>query len=295
MKKVVLSLLITLTLFTLAGCGRKADITIASKPMTEQFILAEMLIMLIENETDLTVRHEEGIGGGTTNIHPAVLKGEIDLYPEYTGTGWMQVLGEEFIADPDELYNAVKTAYDEEFDITWTGLYGFNNAFGLAIDRTIAEDLGITTYSDLFAKGTHLRFAANYDFYEREDGYDGLVEAYGASFENTYEMQIGLVYNAVGAGQADVAVIFTTDGRIAEHDLVVLEDDLHYFPSYYAATLVRNETLESHPELLDALELLTGSISDQEMTHMNYLVEIEGQDPRQVARDFLLEKGLLSE
>jgi len=295
MKRLIMLFLFAISVFTLAGCAQKPDITIASKPMTEQFILAEMLTLLIENETDLTVRHEEGIGGGTTNIHPAVLKGDIDLYPEYTGTGWMQVLDEDFIGDPDELYAAVKEAYADEFDIHWTGLYGFNNAFGIAMDRPLAEELGITTYSDLFAKGTHLRFAANYDFYEREDGYDGLVETYGGSFENTYEMQIGLVYNAIGAGQADVAVIFTTDGRIEEHDLLVLEDDLHYFPSYYAATLVRNETLALHPELLDVLELLTGRISDEEMTHMNYLVEIEGEDPRNVARDFLVEKGLLTE
>ncbi|TVP85744.1 MAG: glycine/betaine ABC transporter substrate-binding protein [Acholeplasmataceae bacterium] len=291
--KLLMVLLLLFAGLMISGCRQRADIVIASKPMTEQFILAEMLIALIETHTDLSVEHRSGIGGGTTNIHPAMISGDIDLYPEYTGTGWMQVLQLEFIADPTALYLAVKEAYDEEFDITWTGLYGFNNGFGIAMKRSLAESMGISTYSDLFEKGLALRFAANYDFYEREDGYPGLTATYGAAFDETFEMQIGLVYTAIGADQVDVAIIFTTDGRLEQYDLVVLEDDLNYFTSYDAATLVRNETLEKFPELLAVLEMLTGQISDAEMTNLNYQVEIEGLDPKVVALNFLNSKGLL--
>jgi glycine betaine/choline ABC-type transport system substrate-binding protein len=293
MKKLYTLLVILFTVFMLASCQDEPEITIASKPMTEQYILAEMLTILIEENTELKVSHKQGIGGGTTNIHPAMINGEIDIYPEYTGTGWLQVLKRESINDPDLLYTSVKEAYSEEYAIHWSGLYGFNNGFGIAMKRSLAETLGITTYSDLFEKGLDLQFSANYDFFEREDGYNGLTAAYGASFENTSEMQIGLVYTALSADQTDVAIIFTTDGRLEQYDLLVLEDDLNYFTSYFAATLIREETLEKYPELEEIIEMLTGMISDADMTLMNYKVEINSEDPKDVARDFLISKGLI--
>ena len=294
MKKIIILLLLIFGL-SLTGCQQKADIVIASKPMTEQFILAEMLILLIEQDTDLKIEHKQGIAGGHTNIHPAMLKGEIDIYPEYTGTGWMQILGNEFIGDPETLYESVKDAYNQTFNITWSGRFGFNNAFGIAMRRSLAESMDITTYSDLFVKGLDLRFAANYDFFERTDGYPGLTDTYGGTFNQVFEMQIGLVYTALGNEQVDVAIIFTTDGRLEQYELVVLEDDLNYFTAYQAATLIRNETLEKFPELLDIIEKLADQISDSDMIYLNYLVEIEKQSPRQVALDFLISKGLMTE
>ena len=293
MKKISALFLLMVALVLPASCQKKADIVIASKPMTEQYILAEMLTQLIQKHTDLRVEHKQGIGGGTTNIHPAMINGTVDLYPEYTGTAWLQVLKNQAINDPAELYDAVKTAYSEDYQIHWSGLYGFNNGFGIAMRRNQAQTLGIATYSDLFEKGLSLRFAANYDFFERADGYTGLTTTYGATFSTTSEMQIGLVYTALEASQVDVAIIFTTDGRLEQFDLLVLEDDLQYFTSYYAATLIRQSTLEKYPALEAILEMLTGKISDQEMTHLNYLVEIDMQDPKEVATTFLTSKGLL--
>jgi osmoprotectant transport system substrate-binding protein len=289
-----MSLLVLLVLvFGLASCEPKDQVVIASKPMTEQLILAEMFTLLIEANSDISVKHLPGIGGGTANIHPAMIKGEIDIYPEYTGTGWMQVLKEEYIEDPMELYDSVKAAYDETYSIRWLDLYGFNNTYGLAIRRELAELYDIRTYSDLLAYDQDLVFGANYDFYEREDGYPGLQEAYDIDFGTLVELEIGLKYQAIGEKEVDVTNIFTTDGRLEAYDLVVLEDDLNFFPSYYATTLVRNETLEKYPELLDILNVLGNQISDTEMIHMNYLVETDNLDPKKVAQDFLIEKGLL--
>ena len=289
----VIIVVLVLTLAVMAGCrAKEKKVVIASKPMTEQYILVEMLTYLIEANTDITVEQKMGIGGGTSNIHPAMISGEIDIYPEYTGTGWLFVLKQELINDPVALYQATKEAYDSEYDITWSNLYGFNDTYGLAMKKEKAEALGIKTYSDLAAASADLNLGAEYDFYEREDGYPGLVEVYGFDFGKTTELDIGLKYQSITSDEVDVINVFSTDGRLAEANLVVLVDDKNFFPSYYCATLIRNETLIEYPELAEVLAMLDGAISDEEMTYLNYLVEIKNEDPKQVALDFLIEKGL---
>ncbi len=294
MRKILSLLLLTLIVLTVQACGEEEDtIVIASKPMTEQYILVEMLTLLIEDNTDLNVDQQLGIGGGTSNIHPGMISGEIDMYPEYTGTGWLFVLEEELITDPDELYTQVKDAYLEEFDIVWTEQYGFNNTFGLAVTQALADEHNLETYSDLAAISSDLTLGAEYDFYEREDGYPGLQETYGFDFGTTTELDIGLKYQAIGSDQVDVINIFSTDGRLEEYNLKVLEDDLNFFPPYYAATLVREEILDDYPELEDVLAMMDGLISNEDMTYLNYRVEINNDDPKVVAREFLEDKGLL--
>jgi len=279
-----------------AGCAKEGkSVVIASKPMTEQYILVEILTFLIEDNTDIAVEQKMGIGGGTANIHPAMLSGEIDMYPEYTGTGWLFVLKKDLINDPQALYEATKEAYDQEYDITWSGLYGFNDTFGIAMKKDLAAELGIETYSDLAAVSPGLTLGAEYDFYEREDGYPGLESVYGFDFGKKTELDIGLKYQSITSDEVDVINVFSTDGRLEEAGLVVLKDDKNFFPSYYCATLVRNDTLARYPELAGVLAMMDGMISDGEMTYMNYLVEIENQDPKIVARDFLIEKGLYEE
>jgi len=296
MKKIVISLVVILMVVALlftAGCTKsEKKVVIASKPMTEQYILVEMLTYLIEGNTDITVEQKMGIGGGTSNIHPAMLEGEIDIYPEYTGTGWLFVLKEELINDPTELYNATKEAYEEDFEIVWSELYGFNDTFGIAVKQELAEKLGIKTYSDLAKASPDLNFGAEYDFYEREDGYPGLETVYGFDFGEKTELDIGLKYQAISSDQVDVINVFSTDGRLKEANLVVLEDDKNFFPSYYCATLIRKDTLKKYPELKKVLAILDNQISNDEMTYLNYLVEIENKDPKAVAMDFLVEKGL---
>lgn len=311
MKKLIIMMTLLTMVLAMAACGTEAPVTtteggtattaaaedkkivLASKPMTEQFIIAEMLIALIEQETDIEVEHKEGIGGGTSNIHPAMISGEIDMYPEYTGTGWMFVLEQELINDPTELYEAVKDGYKEDFNVTWSSLYGFNDTYGIAMKRELAEEMGIVTYSDLAAKGGALTFGAEHDFFEREDGMPGITAEYGFDFDKEVGMDIGLKYQAISAGEVDIINIFSTDGRLKEHDLIVLEDDHNFFPSYFAATLTRQETLDMYPELMDVLDMMTDIIDNDEMTNMNYQVEIEKMEAEEVARNFLSEKGLL--
>ena len=303
MRKTIMFLGIVLLLGALVvsgGCSQElADeektVVIASKPMTEQYIIVEMLTYLIEDNTDISVEKKLGIGGGTSNIHPGMINGEIDIYPEYTGTGWLFVLKNELINDPTELYLATKEAYQTEYNIFWSELYGFNDTFGIAMKEDLAEELGIETYSDLAAASADLTFGAEYDFYEREDGYPGLQDVYGFDFGDTRELDIGLKYQAISSDEVDVINVFSTDGRLEEAGLVVLTDDLNFFPSYYCATLIRQETLDMYPELADVLAMMDNQISDEEMTYMNYLVEIQNEDPQDVAKDFLIEKGLYEE
>lgn len=172
-------------------------------------------------------------------------------------------------------------------------MYGFNNTYGLVVRREIAEKYNLQTYSDLKPIAKNLVFGAEYDFFEREDGYEALCETYGLDFERTMDMDIGLKYQAINQGEIDVMVIFTTDGQLSTSDVVVLEDDKHFYPSYICGNVIRTEVLDQHPELQAVLEKFDHLITDQDMAAMNYAVESEGQEPRDVAYDFLRSQNLL--
>ena len=273
--------------------GREKDtLKIATKPMTEQYILGEMLDIMIEQDTNMKVEVTQGVGGGTSNIQPGMEKGEFDLYPEYTGTGWNMVLKKDGLYNED-LFKDMQKEYKEKLDMQWDGMYGFNNTYGLAVRREVAEHYDLKTYSDLKDVASQLVFGAEYDFFEREDGYDALCKAYGLEFKSTMDMDIGLKYQALNQGKIDVMVIFTTDGQLSVSDAVVLEDDQHFYPSYLCGNVVRSQVLKKHPELKDVLKKLSGTISDQDMAQMNYAVESEGKEPRAVAEKFLQDAGLL--
>jgi glycine betaine/choline ABC-type transport system substrate-binding protein len=179
------------------------------------------------------------------------------------------------------------------YNMVWLDRYGFNNTYALAMPMTMADELGIETYSDLGKASSGLVFGAEYDFYERDDGYEALAEIYGFDFKDKKELDIGLKYQAVGTGEVDVINAFSTDGLIQEYEMKVLVDDQLYFPAYQAATVIRGETLEKYPELEDVLNMMSGIISDDEMVEMNYRVEKLNDDPAVVAREFLEMKGLL--
>lgn len=295
MKRILAGLILTAILLTLTACSSQEPktVVIASKPHSEQYILAEMLSLLIENHTDIKVEKKLGIGGGTSNIHPAMLSGDFDIYPEYTGTGLLFVLKEDLITDSDELYKRVQDRYLEEYNIKWLGLYGFNNTYALAVKESTAQTYNLETYDDLALASKDLVFGAEYDFFERDDGYEALKDVYGFEFKDTKEMDIGLKYEAIGSDEVDVINAFSTDGLIKQYNLKVLEDNKNFFPAYQAATLIRKETLDKYPEIEEVLEKLTGQISDDEMIQMNYQVEKENMDPRDVAEQFLKAKGLI--
>ena len=293
--KLINSIMAVLLALCITGCsgGEKKSVVVASKPHTEQFILAEMISQLIEKHSQIKVERKFGIGGGTANIHPAMVKGEIDIYPEYTGTGWLYVLKREPLADAQEVYQKVSDEYHRQFNIKWLGMYGFNNTYALAVPKELAEKWHLETFSDLAQYSNRMTLGAEYDFFEREDGYNGMVRAYGFQFKGRKDMDIGLKYEAIKSGQVDVINAFSTDGQLQQYQMKVLRDDRNYFPTYYAATLVREETLKKFPELENVLNRLRGQINDQEMTEMNYQVEIAKKEPAAVAKQFLQRKGLL--
>ena len=267
-------------------------INIATKPMTEGYILGQMLTELIEQDTDLKVNITNGVGGGTSNIHPAIVKGEFDLYPEYTGTSWEAVLKKEASYDESK-FDELQKEYKEKYNLEYVNLYGFNNTYGLAVNKDIAEKYNLKTYSDLATVSNNLIFGAEYDFFEREDGYKELQKVYNMNFKKQIDMDIGLKYQAMKDKKIDVMVIFTTDGQLAISDVLVLEDDKKMYPSYRAGTVVRSEILSEYPELKPVLEKLNNILDDKTMADLNYQVESKGKKPEDVAREYLQEKGLL--
>ena len=269
-------------------------IHIATKPITEQFILGEMLKAVIEDRTDYTCELTKGIGGGTSNIMPAMESGDFDLYPEYTSTGYVLVLGHEAKGvDDDEMWDALLKEYHEKLGMTWVGRYGFNNTYCLTVRGDIAREYGLRTCSDLAPVSGEVIFGGNPDYLEREDGFPAVCETYGYDFKEVKSIDIGLKYAALANASIDVTNGYTTDAQLGVQDVVALEDDLHLQVNYFCSTVVREDTLEKYPGLEDALMLMDGILSDSEMASLNAKVEVDGQDEAKVAREYLTEKGVL--
>lgn len=277
----------------MTGCGSKDTIVVGSKDFSENIILGEILSQLIENKTDLQVKRKLNMGGTFINFE-ALKKGDIDLYAEYTGTGLTAQLKMGVLSDPDETYKIVSEGFDKQFDIKWLEPLGFNNTYAIAVTREAANKYGLETCSDLIGVSQNLVYGGENEFFNREDGFEGFCKLYGVSFKGDPKMMnVSLKYQAIGNGDMDVTDAFATDAEIKKYDLQVLKDDLNFFPPYYAAPIVRNETLKAHPELEEVLNLLAGQISDEEMTDLNYQVNVDQKEVAQVATDFLKSKGLL--
>lgn len=293
-KLAILSLLLVLAggAYAFFESTKTAVIRIATKPMTEQLILGEMLKLLIEQDGHLQVALTPGVGGGTSNIMPAMENGDFDIYPEYTGTGWLQVLKRTDAYD-ESRFGELKEEYRKRYQMEWLGMTGFNDTFGIAVRRDLAERYQLKTYSDLARVAPQMNFGAEYDFFEREDGFPALCRAYGMNFGSTIDMDIGLKYQALDEGKLDSMIVFTTDGRLSKVNGLVLEDDKSFFTSYECGMVVREEALAAHPELRALLAHFDGLISETEMARMNDAVESGGEEPRAVARRFLEEKGVL--
>ncbi|HBE9528967.1 TPA: ABC transporter permease subunit [Clostridioides difficile] len=288
------SLILIVTIFTsyLLNPSKTQTIHIATKPMTEQYILGEMLDILIEKNTGLNVEITQGVGGGTSNIQPAMENGEFDIYPEYTGTGWNMVLKKNELYT-ESMFNKLQSEYKTKLKMQWAGMYGFSNNYALAVRKEVADKYNLKNISDLKDVSSKLTFGAEYDFYEREDGYTPLCNTYGLNFKDTVDLDIGLKYQAINEGKIDVMPIFTTDGQYSVSDVVVLKDDKNFYPSYQCGNVVRSEVLEENPELSKVFKMVGDILTDKEMAKMNYDVENNNLEPREVAREFLNKKGLL--
>ena len=300
--KILGLILITgLLLSTVAGCGgssptassgRDGTLTIGSKNFTENIIMAEIMAQTVEANTSLKVERKLNLGG-TLICWEGLKKGELDMYPDYTGTGLMAILKREVITDPDEVYDIVQQEYNKQFKIKWLKPVGFNNTYATAVTKEFAKKHALNTTSDLKAHAGDLVFCAEQEFFNRNDGFQGFCQAYGLKFKDTKAMDIGLKYKAVADGKVDVIDAFSTDGELVSYKMKVLEDDQNFFPPYYCAPVVRMDTLEKHPELEDVLNKLAGKISDEDMQQMNYKVKEKGLTPADVAAEFLKAKGIV--
>lgn len=277
-----------------AGNEAQEPVKIATKPMTEQFILGEMLKKLIEEKAGYEVELTKGIGGGTSNIQPAMEKGEFDLYPEYTSSGWILVLGHKAgeVSD-DKMLAKLQEEYEEKFDMTWVRLYGQNNTYAVVVREDTAKKYNLETCSDLAAVSDQLVFGGNPDYIERADGLPGMSAAYGFQFKEIKDIDIGLKYQALRNGDIDVTNGYTTDAQISQDDVRALKDDKSYQVNYFCSTVVRKDALEKYPKLKETLELMDGILTDQKMAELNYQVEEEGRDEAEVAEEFLKTSGLL--
>lgn len=272
---------------------KQGDIVIGGKNFTEQTIIGEIAALLIEGQMDLEVERKFHLA---TNLPMKLLiAGELDLYLEYTGTGYVDVLGKPYNQQtPDEIYRYVKDNYTRKYDAEWLSPLGFKNTYTLTMRREHAEQLNINSISDLADHKDVLRACFDPALLDRNDGYKGLSDFYGFEFEQSPgQLAIGLMYKACAEGRVDVIDAFSTDGRIAKFDLKILEDDRRFFPPYDAAFVVRNKALQKHPKLQGTLELLARKIDNRTMQELNYKVDVEGQKEKEVARQFLISMGLI--
>jgi osmoprotectant transport system substrate-binding protein len=272
------------------ACSRQSHVVVGCKNFTEQIILGELIAQQIENKTHLPVERRFYLGG-TYIAHQSMLAGRIDIYPEYTGTALTAVLKQPPASDRKAVYDRVRSEYEGRFGLTLGLPLGFNDTFAIEVRGEDARRLHLRTLSQAAQYTPQWRAGFGYEFMERPDGYKGLVATYGLHFAAPPRiMDLGLLTRALKDHQVDVIAGNMTDGLIPTLDLFVLQDDKHYFPPYEAAPVIREQTLAEHPELRPVLEELAGKISDTEMRELNYEVDGEKRDVKEVVRQFLQTK-----
>jgi osmoprotectant transport system substrate-binding protein len=278
---------LSLLALLLSGCmPRSSGVTVGSKNFTEQLVLGELLAQYLGRSTAPIDRRF--YLAGSYICHQALLAGRIDMYVEYTGTALVAILKEKPVSDHAAVFNTVKDLYSRRFGLEVFPSLGFDNTFAMAMRGADARRLRLKTLSDAAAISSQLRLGVGYEFLERPDGYKGLATKYGFKFaESPRVMDLGLLYRALQNNQVDMVAGSNTDGLIAALDLVVLEDDKHYFPPYDAVPIVRRATLDRHPEVAAALNRLSGRITAEDMRRMNYAVDGEKKDAAAVVKDFL--------
>jgi len=268
----------------MAQDGDKPSVRLGSKGFTEHLIITEMMALLLEDEG---YEVEQTNLENTAIVHQALVSDEVDAYVEYTGTALTAVLQQPAQSDPQAVYELVKQAYAEQFQVRWLDPLGFNNTWALMMTRERATELGITKVSDLIGKAEDLTFGATQEFFGRPDGLEGIQAAYGFDFAEERGMDPAIAYQAVDEGEVDIIAGFSTEGQIPALDLLVLEDDRGFFPPYFAAPVVREDLLAEDPAIAEIMNRLAGRINDQVMANLNLQVDQGGQEPRDVARAFL--------
>lgn len=271
-----------------SGGGASGAIRVGSKNFAEDITIAEIYAAALERAKIPVERH---MNLGSTQIATAAMqRGDIDLYPEYTGTGLIDVLRKPPMHDAQQIYNTVKSAYERQYGLTWLQPSPMNDSQGLATTQEIAQRYNVRTLSQCAKAASQLRLAAIAEFLTRADALPGLQKAYGGFiFKSNRTYEIGLQYQALLSGDAEVATAFTTDSQIGTENLIVLQDDLHFWPAYNVAPVVRVAALKAHPEVTSVLNKISPLLTDTVVRQLNYQVNVQHADPSEAAQQFLKE------
>jgi osmoprotectant transport system substrate-binding protein len=274
------------------GCARQSRIVVGSKNFTEQLVLGEIIARHLEKRLGVTVERKLNLGG-TLLAHQALINGEIDLYPEYTGTALMAVLKLPPASDSDKVFQTVRKQYRERFQVDWMEPLGFENTFAIVIRGEDARTRGIETLSEAQHWQPGWNLGAGYEFQHRSDGLPALSATYSIRFSKPPRfMDLGLLHQALTQNQVDMVAASSTDGMLSKLDVLVLGDDRHAFPPYQAGIAVRQQSLKQFPALAGALRSLSGRFSEQQMRRLNYLVDVEHRPLAEVAAGFLESAGI---
>lgn len=267
-------------------------VRVGSKNFTEQFILGEMYAAAFE-ANGIKVERKINLGG-TLIAHKALVSNEVDLYPEYTGTALNSVLKAPVISDPDAVYKQVKEFYEKEFEVTWLKPSGINNGYAMLVRPETASQYELKTLSDLAKVSKQLKIGAGPEFADRKDGLPGLKEKYGMEFAEFKQFgALALRYDALTNKQVEVVNGFATDWQIAAGKFVSLNDDKHLFPPYYLAPAVRMAAIKANPKIETIANQVSASVNNEVMSNLNQKVEVEKEEPRDVAKAFLKSKGII--
>lgn len=272
----------------IAGCGdSKSDeksIKVGSKDLTENLVVAEVYALALE-DAGFSVERVMDIAGSV--VHTSIMNGEVDLYPEYTGTGLISILKMDPMTDAQQVYDTVKEEYEKQYKLIWLDYSQANDGQGLVIRTDVAEKYGIKTISDLQKNASQLRFASQGEFDQREDGMLGLEKLYGSfDWKSSKVYDGGLKYSVLENDEADVAPAYTTEGQLVKDEFTLLEDDKKLWPPYNLAPVVRETVLNTYPEIADILNKISATLDTKTVTKLNAEVDVDKREYEEVAKEY---------
>lgn len=294
LKQFITAVMGMMLVLSMTACGsvnngnadsKNKTIRVGSKDFTENLVVSEVYSLALE---DAGYKVDRVPNIASSVIHTSLVNNEIDLYPEYTGTGLLSILKMNLITDPDEVYKTVKDEYEKQFKLTWLNYSEANDGAGLAIRTDVSKKLGITTISDLQKHASELRFASQGEVDQREDGIPALEKVYGKfNFKSSKVYDNGLKYEVLSKNEADVAPAYTTEGKLVNTaEYTLLEDDKHVWPPYNLAPVIRDNVLEAHPDIADIINKISAKLDTKTITSLNAKVDMDKEDYEKVAKDF---------
>lgn len=285
---IAFAMLVTLTLFFgMTGCTGNSNtktIRVGMKDFTENLVVGEIYALALA-DAGYSVERVPNIASSV--IHTSITNDEIDVYPEYTGTGLLTVLKMNLLTDPQKVYDTVKAEYAKRFNLVWLAYSKANDGQGLVIRTDVADQLGIRTISDLQANADKIRFASQGEFDQRDDGILGLQKVYGAfKWKSSKVYDNGLKYTVLANNEADVAPAYTTEGQLVKDEYTLLEDDKKMWPPYNLAPVIRQPVLAANPDIEEVLNKISNSLDTKKVTQLNAAVDVDKREYEEVAKEF---------